>query len=132
MAVASIRTGDPAVSQGPLSPRRAYRSHAADRVTRAGPLTLSIGEDLAQIPRRQLVQPQGSGAIAFVTGNQPVTVRIAPSSRGLLALRFTPDPAATDRVAAVRTAKALTTERCACPPPLTFGLVVLRSTQACA
>jgi hypothetical protein len=71
-------------------------------VYHAGPLTLSIGEDLAQIPRRQLAQPQGSKAIALVTGNQPVTVRITPSSRGLLALQFKPKSGMTDRVAAVR------------------------------
>jgi hypothetical protein len=71
-------------------------------VYRAGPLTLSIGEDLAQIIPRQLARPQGSEAIALVSGNQPVTVRVAPSSPALLALQFTPKSATTDRVAAVR------------------------------
>ena len=71
-------------------------------VYRAGPLILSVGEDLAQIPRRQLARPQGSEAIALVSGNQPVTVRIAPGSRALLALQFTPKSGTTDRVAAVR------------------------------
>jgi hypothetical protein len=43
----------------------------------AGPLLLVTGEDLAQIPHRQLRRPSGREAIAVLTGDQPVTVTVA-------------------------------------------------------
>ena len=59
-------------------------------VYRAGPLTLSIGEDLAQIPRRQLAQPMGSEAIALITGDRPVLVRVHSAAHARMSLEFTP------------------------------------------
>jgi len=59
-------------------------------VYRAGPLTLSIGEDLAQIPRGQLTQPMGSDAIALVTGDRPVVVRVHSTAHARMSLQFTP------------------------------------------
>jgi hypothetical protein len=59
-------------------------------VYRAGPVTLSIGEDLAQIPSQQLNQPMGSEAIALVTGDRPALVRVHAVSTARMSLQFTP------------------------------------------
>jgi hypothetical protein len=71
-------------------------------VYRAGPLLLVTGEDLAQIPHRQLRRPSGSEAIAVLTGDQPVVLSVDPGSCTRFALQFTPptaDPAATGTAA---------------------------------
>jgi hypothetical protein len=67
-------------------------------VYRTGPLLLVTGEDLAQIPHRQLRRPSGSKAMAVLIGDQPVVPSVDPGSRTRFALQFTPptaDPAAT-------------------------------------
>lgn len=67
-------------------------------VYRAGPLLLVTGEDLAEIPRRQLRRPSGSEAIAVLTGDQPVVLGVDPDARTRFALQFAaprPDRAAT-------------------------------------
>ena len=53
-------------------------------VYRAGPVTLAIGEDLAQQPRR----PSGSDAIVVVEGGGAATLRVESASRGRFALEF--------------------------------------------
>lgn len=59
-------------------------------VYRAGAVTLSIGEDLAQLSDRDLSRPLGSEAIALVTAERPVVVRVERSSRARFSLQFTP------------------------------------------
>lgn len=49
-------------------------------VYRAGPLTLAVGTDLAQMPAAQ----SGSDAIAILRADRPVTVTVDPSSRAHL------------------------------------------------
>ncbi|MGI9184333.1 MAG: hypothetical protein ACR2GZ_05105 [Solirubrobacteraceae bacterium] len=56
----------------------------------AGPATLAVGEDLAQLFRRPVARPFGSEAIALITGRRPVTLRVLPSPGVRLALEFTP------------------------------------------
>jgi hypothetical protein len=50
----------------------------------AGPVTLSVGEDLAQAPRG----PSGTDAIMVVRGGRPVSVRVLPSAGARLSLEF--------------------------------------------
>jgi hypothetical protein len=50
----------------------------------AGPVTLSVGEDLAQAPRG----PSGTDAIIVVRGGRPVSVRVLPSPGARLSLEF--------------------------------------------
>jgi hypothetical protein len=59
-------------------------------VYRAGPLTLAIGYDLAQVPRQPPAPPSGSDAIALITGRRPVLVRVESVSRARLSLQFAP------------------------------------------
>jgi hypothetical protein len=61
-------------------------------VYRAGPVTLSIGEDLAQIPPPPTAQPSGTDAIALITGDRPVVVRVEPGAHARLAFEFAPVP----------------------------------------
>ena len=58
-------------------------------VYRAGPLTLVLGEDPAQLTRGQLNQVySGSEAIAVVHGPRPVLLTVDPGSRARLQLQF--------------------------------------------
>ena len=50
----------------------------------AGPVTLSVGADLAQAPRG----PSGTDAIMVVRGGRPVSVRVLPSAGARLSLEF--------------------------------------------
>jgi hypothetical protein len=50
----------------------------------AGPVTLSVGEDLAQAPGG----PSGTDAIMLVRGGRPVSVRVLPSRAAQLSLEF--------------------------------------------
>ncbi len=76
---------------------------------RAGPLTLAVGEDLAQHPdewpgRRT----SGSEAIVVLTGSRPVVLSVDGASRGRFSLQFMPagrghpSPTLSDGRAAVR------------------------------
>lgn len=53
-------------------------------VYRTGPLTLVVGEDLAQLPSTQ----SGTDVIVVVRGDRPVTVTVDPSSRPQLTFQF--------------------------------------------
>jgi hypothetical protein len=59
-------------------------------VYRAGPFTLAIGEDLAQVPTGRPAAPVGAEAIAQITAPRPVTVRVDPTPGVRFALQFTP------------------------------------------
>lgn len=55
---------------------------------RAGPVTLVVGEDLAQEPRSALSSGSGSEAIAVVTGDRAGSLMVAPGSAGRFSLQF--------------------------------------------
>jgi hypothetical protein len=60
-------------------------------VYRAGPLTLAVGEDLAQMPPGR----SGSDAIVLVRGERAVTMTVMPDSRLRFALQFAGQAAST-------------------------------------
>jgi hypothetical protein len=60
-------------------------------VYRAGPLTLVVGEDLAQQSSGELAGGSGTDAIAVLTGDQPASLMVDPRSAGRFSLQFT-DP----------------------------------------
>jgi hypothetical protein len=78
-------------------------------VYRAGPLTLAVGDDLAQHPawwpRRRV---SGSEAIAVLAGGRPTVLSVDRSSRDRFSLQFTPygrghpSPVLSDGTSAVR------------------------------
>jgi len=57
-------------------------------VYRAGPLTLVVGEDLAQQPRSALVTGSGTDAIALMTGDHPSSFTVDPRSADRFSLQF--------------------------------------------
>ena len=78
-------------------------------VYRAGPLTLAVGEDLAQHPEEWSGRrTSGSEAIVVLSGSRPAVLSVDRASRGRFSLQFTPtgrghpSPTLSDGRAAVR------------------------------
>jgi hypothetical protein len=57
-------------------------------VYRAGPLSLVVGEDLAQQPTSALANGSGTDAIAVLTGDRPASLMIDPGSASRFSLQF--------------------------------------------
>jgi len=57
-------------------------------VYRAGPLTLVVGEDLAQEQRSALANGSGTDAIAVLTGDHRVGLMVDPRSASRFSLQF--------------------------------------------
>jgi hypothetical protein len=57
-------------------------------VYRAGPVTLVVGEDLAQQPNGALAGGSGTDAIVVLTGDRRAMLRVDPGSAGRFSLQF--------------------------------------------
>lgn len=73
----------------PLPPVPAGPAAGEPGVYRAGPLTLVLGQDLAQVSPDMFGAPEGPGGFAQVSGARPVVLSVDPASRGRLGLWFT-------------------------------------------
>jgi hypothetical protein len=57
-------------------------------IYRAGPVTLVVGEDLAQQSKSVLAGGSGTDAIAILTGDRPASLTVDPRSAGRFSLQF--------------------------------------------
>jgi hypothetical protein len=78
-----------AVADCPLPPVPAGPAVGEPGVYRAGPLTLVLGQDLAQVSRDMFGASEGPGGYAQVSGARPVVLSVDPASRRRLGLQFT-------------------------------------------
>lgn len=84
------RAGDTAGVECFRKPLRTTPFPRESGVYRAGPLTLLVGEDLAQLPPRPRGHVAGSKAIAVLRGDRPVVLSVDPASAVRFSVQFAP------------------------------------------